>query len=69
MVQAKNKVTKDTLKELCVAHAELQKTKKAQLQKTDSSTVLIKQFDEMINKVRKQIAEKLTAWLGIKTAE
>jgi len=58
----KNRPTKESLRELCVAHTELIKIRETQAQRTDCSQKLIEIFDLKLSELEKQFMDEGKRW-------
>lgn len=66
MPRNSNRPTRETLKEICTAHFELETVRNTQAQKKDASQSLIAIFDGQLSELQRNITVELQRWLSIR---
>jgi hypothetical protein len=64
MVKRKN-LTKEDLKELCLAHTQMTQALKDHLTKSDNSKILEEMYELQIREIETKITQNLKTWIGV----
>jgi predicted house-cleaning NTP pyrophosphatase (Maf/HAM1 superfamily) len=68
MMASKTRVSKEVLRELCVAHKQIVQAKEEHLSRADASQVVVEMYDQKARELEREITSKVKLWLGCEKA-
>jgi len=65
---SKKRISKEALRQLCVAHNQVFQAKEEHLRRADGSRVVIDMYDQKARELELEITSKVKHWLGCEEA-